>query len=83
MLIYRFGGDDDKDPTEKYLEKYRLAFGDENVLDFYLDLLAQDEKGHDWTSDALRLVGNSCADLGSYANEILQATVTDQALRHQ
>lgn len=44
-------------------ESYRLLFGDNNVLDFYLDILAEDENEHDWTSDALRLVGNSCADL--------------------
>ncbi|KAF6221887.1 hypothetical protein HO133_001855 [Letharia lupina] len=44
-------------------EPWRLPFGDEKMLDFYLDLLAADEIEHDWTSDALRLIGNTCADL--------------------
>lgn len=50
--------------TDSCSEPWRLAFGDEKILDFYLDLLAADDNEHDWTSDALRLVGNSCADLG-------------------
>ena len=56
---------------------YRLPFGDEGVLDFYLDLLAEGENEHGWTSDALRLVGNSCADLGSYFGRFRRSTVTN------
>ena len=63
--------------AETCLEKYRLSFGDEKVLDFYLDLLGEDEKEPDWTSDALRLVGNSCADLSSYPSKALWITVID------
>ncbi|CAD6566316.1 MAG: hypothetical protein ASARMPREDX12_008176 [Alectoria sarmentosa] len=44
-------------------EPWRLPFGDEQILDFYLDLLAADEIEHDWTSDTLRLICNSCAEL--------------------
>lgn len=55
-----------KHPTETGSESYRLPFGDNGVLDFYLDLLAEDVNEHAWTLNALRLVGNSCADLGSY-----------------
>lgn len=44
-------------------EPWRLPFGDEQILDFYLDLLAADEIDYDWTSNTLRLIGNSCAEL--------------------
>ena len=46
-------------------ESLRLPFGDLKILDFYLDLLAKYSDERTWTSDALRLVGNTCADLGS------------------
>ena len=55
-------------------ESLRLPFGDQRILDFYLDLLAKDENQSDWTSDALRLVGNSCADLGSCLDDCCQFT---------
>lgn len=64
-------------------EPWRLPFGDEKMLDFYLDLLAADEIEHDWTSDALRLIGNTCADLGSYRDKFLPFTATDRDSRHQ
>ena len=65
------------------LEPLRLPFGDMGVLEFYLNLLSKDADEHDWTSDALRLVGNTCADLGSYRNKVLLFTVTDLAFRYQ
>lgn len=63
--------------TDTRSEPWRLAFGDEQILDFYLDLLAADEIDHDWTPDVLRLIGNSCAELGSYRHTILPFAVTD------
>ena len=56
-------------------EPWRLLFGEASILDFYLDLLAAAEIEHEWTSDALRLVGNSCADLGSYRDECAQLSI--------
>ena len=50
------------------VEEWRLPFGDEGILDFYLNCLTRVRSGHnepEWTSDALRLIGNCCADLGS------------------
>ncbi len=69
--------------AEMLLEPLRLPFGDMGVLEFYLNLLSKDVDEHDWTSDALRLVGNTCADLGSYRNKVLLFIVTDLAFRYQ
>ena len=70
-------------PAEMLSESLRLPFGDNNVLGFYLDLVAKDADEHDWTSDALRLVGNTCADLGSSHDKISRSPVTDVAIRRQ
>ena len=54
------------------VEEWRLPFGDEGILDFYLNCLTRVRGGHnepEWTSDALRLIGNCCADLGSSCEE--------------
>ena len=59
--------------TDTCPEPWRLPYGEASILDFYLDLLAAEEIEHEWTSDALRLVGNSCADLGSYRDEVLSS----------
>ena len=69
--------------TDRCLEPWRKSFGDENILDFYLDLLALDEINNAWASDALRLIGNSCADLGSYRDRTTSVTITYTASRHQ
>ena len=63
-------------------ELFRLLFGDNNVLGFYLDLLAKYADEYDWTSDALRLVGNTCADLGSSHDKAPQCPITDIVSRH-
>ena len=63
--------------AKKLSEFFRLPFGDNNVLGFYLDLLAKYADEHDWTSDALRLVGNTCADLGSSRKKASQSPATD------
>lgn len=65
------------------LESFRLPFGDNKVLDFYLDLLAKETDEHGWMSDALRLVGNTCADLGSSHAMVLRLPVTNLSSRRQ
>ena len=64
-------------------ELFREPFGDNNVLGFYLDLLAKYADEHGWTSDALRLVGNTCADLGSSRDKASQSQITDKVSRYQ
>ena len=43
---------------------WRLAFGQSGVLGFFLNLIAGEEADEDLISHALRLIGNSCADIG-------------------
>lgn len=80
-LFRRWCKKDEELLTDTYSEPWRLPFGDEKILDFYLDLLAADEIERNWTSDALRLVGNSCADLGSYRNKVHHFIVTDLSFK--
>ena len=48
-------------------ERWRLPFGDEGILGFYLDSVTgvkERRKEPEWMSDSLRLIGNCCADYG-------------------
>ena len=60
------------------VEKWRLPYGEVGILEFYLKCLDPRYRGEHnepgWTSDALRLIGNCCADLGS-SHEALVAMV--------
>lgn len=52
----------DPDPV-----RWRRPFGESGVLDFYLGVLAISATEHSLMLQALRLVGNSCADTGTSA----------------
>lgn len=51
-------------PTLWIIEPWRLQFGDSGILGFYLERLRRAHGEHIWDTDALRLIGNTCVDLG-------------------
>ncbi|TLD04338.1 uncharacterized protein PgNI_11971 [Pyricularia grisea] len=66
---------------------WRLPIGDSGILDFCLDLLAEPETNQSLKIQALRLVGNSCADTdenrarvvdGAYFLPIIKLLIEDE-----
>ncbi|KAL2047599.1 hypothetical protein N7G274_000641 [Stereocaulon virgatum] len=57
------------------VEKWRLAYGEAGILEFFLKCLRPSYRGEHnepgWTSDALRLIGNCCADLDANRERVL------------
>ena len=45
---------------------WRIPFGEAGILDFFLGIVAMDKVEHSLRLQALRLIGNSCADRGTY-----------------
>ena len=48
-----------------YVAKWRLPYGSCGILDFYLRIVATPDVDKDVMLHSLRLVGNSCADIGT------------------
>lgn len=50
--------------ANRILEEWRSPFGESSILEFFLDFIASEDVNLRLRSQALRLIGNTCADTG-------------------
>ena len=46
---------------------WRVPFGEAGILDFFLRVVAADNVAYDLRLHSLRLIGNTCADIGEHS----------------
>ena len=50
--------------TNRKSEEWRSPFGESSILEFFLELIASEDVNLQLRSQALRFIGNTCADTG-------------------
>ena len=61
--------------TNRILEEWRGPFGESSILEFFLRLIASENVNLKLRSQALRFIGNTCADTGLRRLGLLTASI--------
>lgn len=61
--------------TNRMSEEWRGPFGESSILEFFLDFIASENVNLNLRSQALRLIGNTCADTGLRRLGLLMANI--------